>query len=70
VLEQELVDLTEYFRVGGQTPNVRSKQGWSLVAAVWDAKGQRLLGCLRMESADAFGKSDIVTELEEGPLAE
>jgi hypothetical protein len=70
VLEQELVDLTEYFRVGGQTPNVRSRQGWSLVAAVWDSKGQRLLGCLRMESAGGGDDNDVVTELEDAPFAQ
>jgi len=65
-----MVDLTEYFRIGGQTPNTRSKQGWSLVAAVWDSQGHRLIGCLRMESSGDVDRAEVGLELEESPLAE
>jgi len=67
MFEQEIVDLTEYFHDGGQTLGVRRKQGWCLVAVVWDSRGQRLLGCLRMETVGAGdeGGFEVVTEFEE-----
>jgi len=67
MFEQEIVDLTEYFNEGGQLLSGRRKQGWSLVAAVWDSRGQKLLGCLRMESTGAGddGAIELATELEE-----
>ena len=68
MLEQELVDLTEYDR-GGWVSGGRRRKGWSLVAPVWDAEGQRLLGCLRMESSGAPDDLDMVTEFEEAPTA-
>jgi len=73
MFEQEIVDLTEYFRDGGQTLDVRRKQGWCLVAAVWDSRGQKLLGCLRMESTGAGDESgvELAAEFEEvfAPMA-
>ena len=67
MLEQESVDLIECFRGGGQTPQVRRDQGWCLVAAVWDSQGQKLLGCLRMESTGVAGDDgiDFVFEFDE-----
>jgi len=58
--EQELVDLTEYFQDGGHALDVRRRQGWCLVAAVWDARGEKLIGCLRLES---IGQGDAPGEL-------
>jgi hypothetical protein len=67
MLEQDLVELTEY-DLGRRASGGGARKGWSLVAPVWDSRGRRLLGCLRMEStggvADAF---DLVTEFEEAP---
>ena len=66
MLEQELVELTEYYSGGGGR-NSRNGRGWSLVTTVWDERGERPLGCLRMESS---GDGDIlVAELEESNSA-
>ena len=68
MFEQELVDLTGYFDGGGQTLEVRRSQGWSLVAAVWDTRSNRLLGCLRMVASGDVAE-EAVTELEESLAA-
>lgn len=67
MFEEELVDLTGYFDGGGHTLNSRRSKGWALVAAVWDTRGDRLIGCLRMAGTDDM--SETVTELEESLAA-
>jgi hypothetical protein len=68
MLEQDLVELTEY-DFGGRGSGGRSRKGWSLVEPVWDAKGKRLLGCLRVESSGDSDGLDVVTEFEESRAA-
>ncbi len=65
MLEQELVELTEYYRDGSDGRRGRGDMAWSLVAPVWDQRGKKLLGCLRTESVKVAGGLDLVTEFEE-----
>ncbi len=69
MLEQELVDLSEHFGDSDGAWDSRGGQGWSLVTGVWDARGKKLIGCLRMESNGGMGDSDLVTEFEDAPFA-
>lgn len=65
MLEQDLVELTEY-DLGRRASGGGARKGWSLVAPVWDSRGRKLLGCLRMESTGGVGDgSEMVTEFEE-----
>jgi len=69
MLEQDLVDLTEY-DLGGRAVGGHGRKGWSLVVPVWDSRGRKLLGCLRMESnGGAAGDLDLVSEFEEAQVA-
>ena len=69
MLEQDLVDLTEY-DLGGRASGGHRRKGWSLVAPVWDSRGRKLLGCLRMESTGgAADDRDLVSEFEEARAA-
>lgn len=69
VLEQELVDLTEYSGISGRLAHGGRGYDWSLLTAVWDSRERKLLGYLRMESLGGTEGLDIVTELEEAPFA-
>jgi len=68
MLEQDLGELTEY-DFGRRGSGARKRKGWSLVEPVWDAKGKRLLGCLRVESFGDSDGLDMVTEFEESHTA-
>jgi hypothetical protein len=69
MLEHELVDLTEY-DLGGRASGRHGRKGWSLVAPVWDSRGRKLLGCLRMESTGGVADDlDLVSEFEEPRVA-
>jgi len=69
MLEHDLVELTEY-DLGGRASGGRGRKGWSLVAPVWDSRGRKLLGCLRMESTGG-GADDLdeVSDFEEARVA-
>ena len=69
MFERELVDLSEHSGAGGGTRDSRGRQGWSLVTGVWDSRGRKLLGYLRIESTGGVDDFDLVTELEEAPFA-
>jgi hypothetical protein len=69
MLEQDLVELTEY-DFGGRGSGGRRRKGWSLVVPVWDSRGRKLLGCLRMESTGSVADDlDLVSEFEESRTA-
>lgn len=63
--ELELLELTEYPLGDGR--RTVGAFGWSLLSPVWDVKGRKVIGCLRMESTgDA---EDPVFEFEESVTA-
>jgi hypothetical protein len=67
MLDQELACLSEHSN-GGVSRGDGGK-GWSLMAPVLDARGRRVVGYLRIESNGGADDSDLVTELEDAPLA-
>ncbi len=66
MLEQELAYLSEHFTGGVSRSD--SEKGWSLMAPVFDSRGRRLVGYLRMESNGGADDADLVTELEDAPI--
>lgn len=64
MFEEELVDLTGSFEGGGRALDLGPGKGWSLVAAVMDMQGNRILGCLRMEGSGTDA-GEVAVEFEE-----
>jgi len=70
MLEQEMAELSERLMDGSRGMGGSRGAGWSLMVPVWDAQGDRVLGCLRVECAGSRDGADIVSELEESPFAQ
>ncbi len=68
MLEQEMAELSERLMDGSRGMGGSRGAGWSLMVPVWNARGDRVLGCLRVECTGVDG-ADIVTELEESLFA-
>ena len=67
MFEEELVDLSGYF-AGGQALDISNGRGWSMVAAVADMHGDRIIGYLRMEGS-ATDVTEVAVEFEEALAA-